>query len=50
MFRCIAKCPELDADGVAHCTCNDPEEMYECWVDGCPVGNTPKFVEEDVAK
>lgn len=27
MFRCIAKCPELDADGVAHCTCNDPEEM-----------------------
>ncbi len=50
MFRCVAKCPELDVDGVTHCTCNDPEEMYERWVDGCPVGNSPKFVEEDAAK
>ena len=50
MFSCVAKCPELDVDGVTHCTCHDPEEMYERWVDGCPVGNTPKFVEEDAAK
>ena len=34
MFRCVAKCPELDDDGV----------------DGCPVGNSPKFIEEDAAK
>ena len=46
MYRCIAKCPELDRDNLTHCKVNDPDEAYERYPDGCPCGNDPEWVEE----
>lgn len=53
MFKCIAKCPELDQDNSKHCICKtkaDIEYMDERYPDGCPVGNTPIWQEEELGK
>lgn len=42
-FICVAKCPELDFDGHSHCRVENPEDMYERYVDGCPCGNEPEW-------
>lgn len=41
-FICVAKCPELDWNGEAHCETDNPEK-YEELIYGCPAGNIPKW-------
>jgi len=39
-YVCVAKCPELDDDNLAHCIITQ-EEFDEDRV--CPCGNIPKY-------
>lgn len=43
MYICTARCPELDLEDSKHCTIDDPVEMYERYVNGCPCGNEPTW-------
>lgn len=47
MYRCVAKCLELDCNNITHCKAVNLDEVYERWPDGCPCGNDPKWVEEE---
>lgn len=44
-FICVQKCPELDKDGVKHCTFSGKEirEMIEYSRELCPCGNEEKL-------
>lgn len=43
-YVCKASCPELDFDNEPHCKCIDPDKCYVDYPDGCPCGNSPKWV------
>lgn len=49
-FICIAKCPELDHEGLPHCKATEAETNYgtPTNVDFCPCGNRPvwKMIDE----
>lgn len=45
-YKCVAHCPELDLDGNEHCvlTSGQVVDFYNRYPDGCPCGNTPKWL------
>ena len=49
-YRCVAHCPELDLDGNKHCvlTSGQVVEFYNRYPDGCPCGNTPRWLKVDI--
>lgn len=49
-YRCAAHCPELDLDGNEHCvlTSSQVVDFYNRYPDGCPCGNTPRWLKVDI--
>ena len=46
-YICVSTCPELDGAGEAHCTTFSPKTCFVEYPDGCPIGNTPHWVNEE---
>lgn len=49
-YRCLAKCPELDSDGLPHCKTADVQAMMERYPKtyGCPCGNLNAWLRLEV--